>query len=423
MPNTALRIDHVRKEFVLGQIGGGTLRRDLESWFARLRGREDPNRKLNAPGLSGKNERFVALDDVCMEVNEGDALGLIGHNGAGKSTLLKLIARITAPTAGKIYERGRVASMLEVGTGFHPELTGRENIFLNGAILGMSRKETARKLDEIIDFSEIEQFIDTPVKRYSSGMYVKLAFAVAAHLEPEILICDEVLAVGDVRFQQKCLGKMGDVASGGRTVIYVSHNMRTIEQLCNRAVCLKKGTVEYDGNVTEAVAHYVGAAAGKGLSFDLNDQPRPKNVGAQARMNALRLTNTTTCQIDMGGDIEFELDWKAQADLSNVRMRAIVINSAEQPVGAAASPVFANPRNGDGMTHSFTLNTATLAPGEYRCRLVMYQAAGMGKNVNLDVVEDAFRFEVQENLLLTGGSSWQNRWWGNTALPDMEVRG
>ena len=423
MNDVALRIEHVRKEFLLGQIGGGTLRRDLQSWVARRRGKEDPNRKLNAPKLTGGNERFVALDDINLEVRPGDAMGLIGHNGAGKSTLLKLIARITAPTAGKIYERGRVASMLEVGTGFHPELTGRENVFLNGAILGMSKRETARKLDEIIDFSEIEQFIDTPVKRYSSGMYVKLAFAVAAHLEPEILICDEVLAVGDVRFQQKCLGKMGEVAEGGRTVIYVSHNMRTIEQLCSRAVCLNRGRVEYDGTVQEAVAHYVGAGSGKGLFFRLDDQPRPKNTGVHARMTDVRLTNTATCQFDMGGEIEFELGWKAERDLRDVRLRAIVISSAEQPVGAAASPVFANPRQGDETRRTFALSTAGLAPGEYRVKLVLYQAAGMGKNENLDVAEDAFRFEVQEALDKTGGSSWQSRWWGSAALKDLEVRG
>ena len=230
----ALRLDNVKKRYRLGVIGGGTLQGDIQSWWARIRGKEDPNTKIGT-NIDTKKGSFMALDGISFDVKKGERLGIIGGNGAGKSTTLKILSRDTAPTEGAVYINGRISSMLEVGTGFHPELTGRENIYLNGAILGMSREEVDRKLDNIIDFSECRQFIDTPVKRYSSGMYVKLAFAVAAHLDSEILIMDEVLAVGDMKFQQKCLKKMQDVAENeGRTVLYVSHNMNTIRQLCDR---------------------------------------------------------------------------------------------------------------------------------------------------------------------------------------------
>lgn len=206
MSETIIKIDHVSKEYRLGAIGGGTLRGDLQSWWARLRGKDDPNLQIGKTAYNG-NEKFLALDDVSFEVRKGEAVGIIGHNGAGKSTLLKLLSRVTAPTKGSIGYNGRISSMLEVGTGFHPELTGRENVYMNGAILGMTKAEISRKFDQIVEFAEMEKFIDTPVKRYSSGMYVKLAFAVAAHLDSEILVMDEVLAVGDMKFQQKCLGK------------------------------------------------------------------------------------------------------------------------------------------------------------------------------------------------------------------------
>ncbi len=420
MSNTAIWIDHVSKEYRLGMIGGGTLTRDLQSWWARKRGKEDPNRKLNAPEIKDKNARFLALDDINLKIQPGESLGLIGHNGAGKSTLLKLIARITAPTSGTIYENGRIASMLEVGTGFHPELTGRENVYLNGAILGMSRSEISKKMDEIIDFSEIETFIDTPVKRYSSGMYVKLAFAVAAHLEPDVLICDEVLAVGDVRFQQKCLGKMSEVASGGRAVIYVSHNMRTIEQLCSRAVCLNRGRVVYDGAVDKGIEYYMGDQAAKKIEFDLGAIPRNK-LGGAVQMTRLRLNNTATCQYNMDEAIEFELEWKAFRAISDMRLRLIVSTPVGQPVAMATSNIFANPEAGDTGKSQCVQPLDGLAPGEYQVKLLIQQASGESNFVNLDVLEDVFRFEITDNPRLTGGS-WQSRHWGNARLKPMSVR-
>ncbi|MBP5467541.1 MAG: ABC transporter ATP-binding protein [Clostridia bacterium] len=254
----AIQIRGLKKDYRLGVISGGTLQRDIQSFWARLLKREDPNSKVGSKNY-GKNEKFTALEGVDLTVYKGERLGIIGKNGAGKSTLLKLISRITSPTAGTIGINGRVSSMLEVGTGFHGELTGRENIYLNGAILGMSKAEVNEKIDRIIEFSEIEKFIDTPAKRYSSGMYVKLAFSVAAHLDSEIMIMDEVLAVGDLAFQRKCLDKMGDVSrEENRTILYVSHNMDTIRRLCDRCIVLEKDRIVFDGNVEKAIDLYSG---------------------------------------------------------------------------------------------------------------------------------------------------------------------
>ena len=227
MSEVVIKIEDLHKKYRLGAIGGGTLHGDLTSWWARVRGKEDPNTIIGSK-VYGKNETFMALNGVNLEINKGDTIGIIGGNGAGKSTLLKILSRVTAPTKGSLKIKGRISSLLEVGTGFHPELTGRENVYLSGAILGMSKEEVDSKIEDIIEFSECRQFIDTPVKRYSSGMFVKLAFSVAAHLDSEILIMDEVLAVGDMKFQKKCINKMLDVAHCGRTILYVSHNMQTI---------------------------------------------------------------------------------------------------------------------------------------------------------------------------------------------------
>lgn len=258
--SVAIKVQNLSKAYQLGTIGTGTLSRDLERWLAKVRGKEDPFLTIgeaNDRSAKGTSDVVLSLNNISFEIQQGDAVGIIGRNGAGKSTLLKLLSRVTSPTKGNIKVKGRIASLLEVGTGFHPELTGRENIYLNGAILGMRKKEIARKFDQIVDFAGVERYIDTPVKRYSSGMYVRLAFAVAAHLESEILIVDEVLAVGDAEFQKKCLGKMGDISKGeGRTVLFVSHNMNSIAALCNKGILLNKGTVELDGSANECVLQY-----------------------------------------------------------------------------------------------------------------------------------------------------------------------
>ncbi len=262
MSNTAIKVENLSKIYRLGEIGTGTISRDMERWFkTRILKQEDPFLKIgesNDRANKGASDIVYSLQDINFEINQGDAVGIIGRNGAGKSTLLKILSRVTTPTTGKINIKGRVASLLEVGTGFHPELTGRENIYLNGAILGMRKREIDRKLDEIIDFSGVERYIDTPVKRYSSGMYVRLAFAVAAHLESEILIVDEVLAVGDAEFQKKCLGKMGEVSKGeGRTVLFVSHNMAAISQLCKKSILLKHGQLDILDDTRLVINQYI----------------------------------------------------------------------------------------------------------------------------------------------------------------------
>ncbi|MBD1845955.1 ABC transporter ATP-binding protein [Cyanobacteria bacterium FACHB-63] len=260
-----------------------------------------------------RSEEFWALDRVSFTVDQGERVGIIGRNGAGKSTLLKILSRITEPTRGKIELWGRVASLLEVGTGFHPELTGRENIYLNGAILGMSRSEIARKFDEIVEFAEVERFLDTPVKRYSSGMYVRLAFAVAAHLEPEILIVDEVLAVGDVQFQKKCLSKMEDVGASGRTVLFVSHNLSTVEALCTRGIVLQEGTLGFDGTAQAAVQYYLDAAYDLASSTALGLR-RDRSGNGKVRVSHFRILDLNEAEVSVmqsGGDYLFEIGYQS----------------------------------------------------------------------------------------------------------------
>jgi len=260
MTNIVLEVENVSKQYRLGEVGTGTLSHDLNRWWHRMRGKEDPYLKIgdtNDRTKKGESDYVWALRDINFQIEQGQAVGIIGRNGAGKSTLLKLLSKVTKPTTGTIKYKGRIASLLEVGTGFHPEMTGRENIFLNGAILGMTRKEISRKFDEIVDFAGVERYVDTPVKRYSSGMYVRLAFAVAAHLDSEILIVDEVLAVGDAEFQKKCLGKMGDVTKGeGRTILFVSHNMSAIRRLCEDGVLLKNGQIISTGKIDNVLNRY-----------------------------------------------------------------------------------------------------------------------------------------------------------------------
>jgi len=261
MSNVVIRVEDVSKQYRLGQISTGSLAHDVNRWWHTLRGKQDPYLKIgeeNDRTVAGNSEYVWALKDISFDVKQGEVLGIIGRNGAGKSTLLKILSRTTLPTTGTVKAKGRIASLLEVGTGFHPELTGRENIFLNGAILGMTKREIASKFDEIVDFSGVEKYIDTPVKRYSSGMYVRLAFAVAAHLEPEILIVDEVLAVGDAEFQKKCLGKMKDVSvNEGRTVLFVSHNLLAVKSLCTSGILLNKGSLQKIGSVEDVIDSYL----------------------------------------------------------------------------------------------------------------------------------------------------------------------
>ncbi|WP_310557759.1 ABC transporter ATP-binding protein [Flavobacterium sp.] len=278
-----LKAENISKQYRLGQVGTGTLSHDLNRWWHQVRGKENPYLKIgdtNDRSTKGESDYVWALQDINFEVQRGEVLGIIGKNGAGKSTLLKILSKVTAPTTGSIKCGGRIASLLEVGTGFNGEMTGRENIFLNGAILGMTKKEITSKLDEIIDFSGCERYIDTPVKRYSSGMTVRLAFAVAAFLEPEILVIDEVLAVGDAEFQKKAIGKMQDISKqGGRTVLFVSHNMAAIQSLCTRAIVLKNGTVVFDGKTDEGINYYLSLNSSTDTNISIRDIKERKGRG------------------------------------------------------------------------------------------------------------------------------------------------
>jgi lipopolysaccharide transport system ATP-binding protein len=285
MSNIVISVENISKQYRLGQVGTGTLSHDLNRWWSMVRGKEDPYLKIgetNDRTSTSESQYVWALRDINFNVRHGEVLGIIGRNGAGKSTLLKILSRTTAPTTGSIKIKGRIASLLEVGTGFHPELSGRDNIFQNGAILGMKKAEITRKFDEIVDFAGVSRYIDTPVKRYSSGMYVRLAFAVAAHLEPEILVVDEVLAVGDAEFQKKCLGKMKDVSEKeGRTVLFVSHNMAAVKGLCTKGLVLRFGEKKFEGNQMEAVQYYQNAHQTNNSFLhagNLDDAPGNENI-------------------------------------------------------------------------------------------------------------------------------------------------
>ena len=316
----ALKAKNISKQYRLGQVGTGTLSHDLNRFWHQIRGKEDPYLKIgetNDRSSKGQSEYVWSLKDINFEIEQGDAVGIIGRNGAGKSTLLKLLSKVTKPTTGKIYTNGRIASLLEVGTGFHPEMTGRENIYLNGAILGMTRKEITRKFDEIVDFSGVERYIDTPVKRYSSGMYVRLAFAVAAHLESEILIVDEVLAVGDAEFQKKCLGKMGDVSKGeGRTVLFVSHDMSAVHRLCNQAIALQYGKIFDIGTTEEIISNYLSSSHQEKETscFELLDSETKVNIRNLSFFQNDFKTNTL--QQGLSFELNFDIENYSNVDRS-----------------------------------------------------------------------------------------------------------
>ncbi|WBL24871.1 ABC transporter ATP-binding protein [Zunongwangia sp. HGR-M22] len=329
-----LKAENISKQYRLGTVGTGTLSHDLNRWWHQIRGKEDPYLKVGAVNdRSAKaSEDYVwALRDINFEVKPGEVLGIIGKNGAGKSTLLKLLSRITAPTTGSIKTRGRIASLLEVGTGFHPELTGRENIFLNGAILGMTKTEIRSKIDEIIAFSGCEMYIDTPVKRYSSGMRVRLGFAVAAHLEPEILVVDEVLAVGDAEFQKKAIGKMQDLSTGeGRTVLFVSHNMASVKSLCTRGMVLENGGTVFQGNIEQAISNYLSS---KDQKFSFNNSGRVKKSNKIGIQN-LRILNEYNTEIETilsGETLYFEIKLNASENLNSLHIGLGIYSNEEIP--------------------------------------------------------------------------------------------
>lgn len=417
-----IKIEDVKKQYRLGAIGGGTLQGDLQSWWARVRGKEDPNTKIGQEQHKG-NEKFYALNGINFEVYKGERLGIIGGNGAGKSTTLKLLSRVTAPTEGTIYINGRISSMLEVGTGFHPELTGRENIYLNGAILGMTKAEVDSKIEDIIDFSECRQFIDTPVKRYSSGMYVKLAFSVAAHLDSEILVMDEVLAVGDMKFQQKCLGKMSDVAENeGRTVLYVSHNMNTIRQLCDRCIVLNHGEVVFDGDVEEAISIYLESSNEKiNNNIDLINLKRGNIFyGKKVKFSQFRFKNQNGAYLSFGEKIFFTLDISVSQNIQNVYFRCMIYFIDNQPICMTTTNEGLKFFKIGMNRYDCILDTSPLAPGKYKIKIALYVLNDFGSEELLDVLDNCIYFIIEESNSMNN-MTWLHQWWGHIKLNNIRI--
>jgi len=397
----SVSLENITKKYRLGEVGTGSLSHDLNRIWHRFRGHDDPYTKVDYISSNSDRDKSTtinALCDVSFEVGEGEVLGIIGNNGAGKSTLLKILSRITTQTHGVVKIRGRIASLLEVGTGFHPELTGRENIFLNGAILGMRRSEIRSKLDEIVDFSGCVRYIDTPVKRYSSGMYVRLAFAVAAHLEPEILIIDEVLAVGDLEFQKKCLGKMKDVASNGRTVIFVSHNMAAVSTLCHTAIWLQRGKLLRSGKTCDVVSAYTEHTVGS-IESVVNIENKARSGSGIARFTELSIHSAKKgCslyqKIIPGSDVDIQLKILSIASITDVNVaitlydlngiRIVDVNTALK------GHVLSLPINSSAIV-KFTLKSLLLKPGKYVVDLWM----GKGGIEDIDYIREAGVIEVK----------------------------
>lgn len=384
-----IHAENISKQYRLGSIGSKTLASDLKRWYYSVMGKEDPYLKIgdtNDRTRKGGSEYVWALRNVSFDIHEGEVTGIIGKNGAGKSTLLKILSRVTSPTTGSITIKGRMASLLEVGTGFHPELTGRENVFLNGAIMGMTRSEIRSKFDEIVSFSGVERYIDTPVKRYSSGMYVRLAFAVAAHLEPEILVVDEVLAVGDAEFQKKCLGKMKDVSSQGRTVLFVSHNMAAIQTLCSNSIYLKNGQIEMQGKTDSIIQHYLGNE----MSFSemLEISPNPHEPATVTKVTLTSTDNRTLQSYLCGEELRFAFETEILQD-GNYQLGIGIASALDVNIFSDLSETITL---GKGIkTIVYNNGSVKLAPGHYS---LTFNLIFNGKSIQY--CEKMLHFEVLE---------------------------
>lgn len=393
-----IKAENVSKLYKLGEIGTGTLSHDLQRWLSKISGKEDPFSTLGT--LNDRTNKETdgyawALKDVSFEVNEGEVLGIIGRNGAGKSTLLKILSRVTLPTKGHVDVKGRIASLLEVGTGFHPELTGRENIFLNGAILGMRKHEIKKKFDEIVEFSGVAKYVDTPVKRYSSGMYVRLAFAVAAHLESEILIVDEVLAVGDIEFQRKCLGKMGDLSRSGRTVLFVSHNLTAVQELCSKGIMLKNGMLAEEGHVADIIKSYQNNIKSSEFKVKFpigNDKIRLHNFSIKSSGEN---ENIITCDSRLNFTVDFEnlVEGKTQDVTIELKMMdgSIVFHQAYEFAS------FKNSKKGRYKLKGF-IPEKLLNSGFYAFKLIF----GENRQYSLLTVDEVCTLEVINTHTLLG---------------------
>ena len=389
--STVIKVENLSKQYRLGSIGTGTLTHDVQRWWASMRGKEDPFLKIgdeNRRDGKGGSDYVWSLKDINFDVQQGEVLGIIGKNGAGKSTLLKLLTKVTAPTTGSVKIRGRVASLLEVGTGFHPELTGRENIFLNGAILGMTKQEVKNKFDEIVDFSGIEKYIDTPVKRYSSGMYVRLAFAVAAHLEPEILIIDEVLAVGDAEFQKKCLGKMKAIGKEGRTILFVSHNIQAIESLCDRVILLNNGLKLPEISKKETIKLYIDNSLSATIKESKQGVRENKEHGKRARINNIQIKPNFAWQENV--KLSFEIE-KIDTIIEDIEFGVGIDSISGVRICTFESKESYSLNDANKMTFEVVFNQPTLVPGNY---LVSIGVRSLAQT--LDFLEFVHEFTINE---------------------------
>lgn len=415
----AIRISNIKKQYTLGQIGGGSLQRELQSWWAKKRGKEDPNTRIGQKERI-KGSTFMALNGIDLTVYKGEALGIIGKNGAGKSTLLKLLSRVTAPTEGEIDIYGRITSMLEVGTGFNGQMTGRENIYMNGAILGMTKAEIDSKMEDIIEFSEISDFIDTPVKRYSSGMYVKLAFSVAAHLDSEIMIMDEVLAVGDMAFQEKCLNKMRDVAKKeGKTILYVSHNMNTIRQLCDRCIVLHEGKIIYDGEVEKAIDVYMHNSKDADLKKDYSNFERPHWIYNQkVKILEAKFLNRNTTSFFSNEEMTVRLTWINQSDVKDIGIRYEVCTIDNTPQCTFVAYKAYSGAKGETVNIDATLDISMLKPAEYKFYYTVFDQGLYGAGANIDWVHGLYFDILSEE---SKGLSWIPKSWGYIEMPAPKI--
>lgn len=389
-----LKAENISKQYRLGQVGTGTLSHDINRWWHLIRGKENPYLKIgdtNDRSTKGTSDYVWALRDINFELERGEVLGIIGKNGAGKSTLLKILSKVTAPTTGSIKSRGRIASLLEVGTGFNGEMTGRENIFLNGAILGMTKKEISSKLDEIIEFSGCERYIDTPVKRYSSGMTVRLAFAVAAFLEPEILVVDEVLAVGDAEFQKKAIGKMQDISrEGGRTVLFVSHNMAAVQSLCTRGIVLQNGTIRFEGATEDAIQFYLKESSSE---FNIREVTDRKGSGIVQLSNVSVFGATKEIMPQTGNKfvIEFEFDNPEKIYTDRMKFDFRIDDYAGQRIVWLSTTVIKHELKGKGKVIRFEIEKLNLNKGTYYITTHLIVDEELS-----DWVQNVFSFDVSE---------------------------
>ena len=403
--STVIKVENLSKQYRLGLVGSGTFKEDAKKWWAKMRGKENPyalEGEENNRSVKGSSDYVWSLKDINFEVQKGDRIGIIGRNGAGKSTLLKILSKVTSPTLGSLRAKGRIASLLEVGTGFHPELTGRENIFLNGAILGMRRHEIKSKLDEIISFSGVERYIDTPVKRYSTGMYVRLAFAVAAHLENEILIIDEVLAVGDAEFQKKCLGKVGAVSKGeGRTVLFVSHNMAAINKLCNTAMYLENGILRNFGNTYDIIKEYNNKNSYINSGIDLINDKTLRRGNGEVRFVEVEINNGAEF-LDPNEPIDIKFSLEVLKNVNQLCFLCIVYN-AEGTEPITDSGVIQLEENnlsvGFNKEYRFQINSKILRTGYFPVYLwIGRRGEDFEDNYSFDVLDKVYSLNISSDL-------------------------